>query len=146
MTSVSDILKQRPHNSVYAVSPDTSVYDALKMMGEKNAGSVLVLDAAGNMLGIFTERDYARKIVLQGKKSRETMVKDIMTPAAKIVSVAMNSSLDDCMEKMTGNKIRHLPVMENGKPVSVISIGDVVFAVIKQQKETISHLSSYIQG
>lgn len=146
MTTVNDILKQRSQNSLYSVSPDTSVYDALKMMGEKNAGSVLVLDSSGNMLGIFTERDYARKIVLLGKKSRETMVKDIMTPAEKIVSVTTGSSLDDCMQKMTGNKIRHLPVLENGKPVTVISIGDVVFAVIQQQKETISHLSSYIQG
>lgn len=146
MTTVNDILKQRSQNSLYSVSPDTSVYDALKMMGEKNAGSVLVLDSSGNMLGIFTERDYARKIVLLGKKSRETMVKDIMTPAEKIVSVTTGSSLDDCMQQMTGNKIRHLPVLENGKPVTVISIGDVVFAVIQQQKETISHLSSYIQG
>jgi CBS domain-containing protein len=146
MTTVNDILKQRSQNSLYSVSPDTSVYDALKMMGEKNAGSVLVLDSSGNMLGIFTERDYARKIVLLGKKSRETMVKDIMTPTEKIVSVTTGSSLDDCMQQMTGNKIRHLPVLENGKPVTVISIGDVVFAVIQQQKETISHLSSYIQG
>ena len=146
MATVNDILKFRITNHIYRVSPDISVYDAVKVMGENNAGSVLVMDDAGNMLGILTERDYARKIVLKDKRSIDTRVSEIMTPAEKIISVSGNTSIQECMEKMSGKKIRHLPVLENGKPISVISIGDVVSLLIREQEHTIQVMSNYIQG
>ena len=146
MITVQHIIASRGNQAVFAVMPGISVYEALKVMGEHNVGSVLVMDEQKNLLGILTERDYARKIVLKGKRSQETLVSEIMTGAEKLVTVSLETSLDDCMEKMSGNKIRHLPVIENKKVHTVISIGDVVAAVIRQQKETIEHLSSYIHG
>lgn len=146
MATVNDILKFRATNQIYQVRPDISVYDAVKVMGENNAGSVLVMDQDGNMLGILTERDYARKIVLKGKRSIDTLVSEIMTPAEKIIHVGRGTSIQECMEKMSGKKIRHLPVLENGKPVSVISIGDVVSLLIREQEHTIQVMSNYIQG
>lgn len=146
MATVNDILKFRASNEIYQVRPDISVYDAVKVMGEHNAGSVLVMDRDDNMLGILTERDYARKIVLKGKRSTDTLVSEIMTPAEKIIHVSRDTSIQECMEKMSGKKIRHLPVLENGKPVSVISIGDVVSLLIREQEHTIKVMSNYIQG
>lgn len=137
---VSDIL-QAKGNQIYSVNSATTVYEAVKVMGEKNIGALLVMDE-GKLLGILSERDYARKVVLKGKASRETMVKDIMTE--NVLTVTTSDTIETCMEIMTQKHIRHLPILEEGKVLGMISIGDVVNAIIKTQKETIEHLKSYI--
>jgi CBS domain-containing protein len=143
---VKDILRNRGISKLYTISPFITVYDAVKVMGENNIGSLLVLDELGNLAGILTERDYARKIVLKGKRSTDTLVSEIMTTADKIVSITEETTIEGCMQKMSGRKIRHLPVLKNGKPVAVISIGDVVSTIIKEQQFTIEAMSNYIQG
>lgn len=137
---VADIL-QAKGNIIYSVTGSVSVYEAIKVMGEKNIGALLVMDE-GKLSGILSERDYARKVVLKGKSSRETMVRDIMT--AQVLTVTTTDSIETCMEIMTQKHIRHLPIVENGEVQGMISIGDVVNAIIKMQKETIEHLKSYI--
>jgi CBS domain-containing protein len=112
-------------------------------MAQRNCGALLVLDA-GRLVGIFSERDYARKIILKGKTSKDTPVREIMT--SDVVCIATDRSLDDCMALMTGKRIRHLPVLEAGKLVGVISIGDVVKSVISEQEFIIEQLQSYITG
>ena len=137
---VSDILKSKGSN-VYSIKSGLTVLDALKAMGEKNIGALLVIED-GKLLGIFSERDYARKIVLKGKSSNDTLVKEIMTE--KVISVSPNDSIERCMELMSEKHIRHLPVMSGEEVSGVISITDVVTAIIASQKETISHLQNYI--
>lgn len=137
---VSDIL-QAKGNQIYSVNSATTVYEAIKVMGEKNIGALLVMEG-DNLIGILSERDYARKVVLKGKSSRETMVKDIMTE--DVLTVTTSDTIETCMEIMTQKHIRHLPILEAGKVLGMISIGDVVNAIIKTQKETIEHLQSYI--
>jgi len=146
MANVSDILSKRKNKSLLSVLPTISVLEALQVMGDNLVGSVLVLDEKGDMQGIMTERDYARKVILQGRNSTDTLVKDIMTSADKIITVTPKTSVEDCMQKMSGSHIRHLPVIENGKPVNVISIGDVVTMVINQQAYTIQAMNDYIKG
>jgi len=140
MLKVADILKNKG-SEVYSIPTIITVYDALKIMGEKNIGALPVIDN-GELKGIFSERDYARKIVIQNRRSRDTQVKEIMTE--NVVTVSPDNSIDHCMETMSSGKFRHLPVVENGTVVGIISIGDVVTAVIQSQKETISHLQNYI--
>lgn len=137
---VSDIL-QTKGNNVYSITSSLTVYDALKVMGEKNIGALLVMENE-NLLGIISERDYARKIILKGKTSHETLVKEIMTE--KVISVGPDDNIEKCMELMSEKKVRHLPVMKDGKVTGVISITDVVTAIIESQKETISLLHNYI--
>lgn len=137
---VSDILQNKGSN-VYSVVASVTVYEALKAMGEKNIGALLIMENE-KLLGIFSERDYARKIILKGKNSHETLVKEIMTE--NVISVLPSDNIEKCMELMSGKKIRHLPVMENNKVSGVISITDVVTAIIAAQKETISLLHDYI--
>lgn len=137
---VSDILKGKVSN-IYSVTGQASVYEAIKLMGEKNIGALLVMEGE-KLSGILSERDYARKVVLRGKSSRETMVKDIMTE--NVLTVTTSDTIETCMEIMTQKHIRHLPILEAGKVLGMISIGDVVNAIIKTQKETIEHLQSYI--
>lgn len=137
---VSDIL-QAKGNQIYSVNSATTVYEAIKVMGEKNIGALLVMEG-DNLIGILSERDYARKVVLKGKSSRDTMVKDIMTE--NVLTVTTSDTIETCMEIMTQKHIRHLPILEAGKVLGMISIGDVVNAIIKTQKETIEHLQSYI--
>ena len=137
---VSDIL-QGKRNIVYSVPGDVSVYEAVKVMGEKNIGALVVL-TGDELSGIISERDYARKIVLKGKASRDTLVRDIMTE--QVITVVPDDSIDKCMELMSAKHIRHLPIIDGGKVVGMISIGDVVNAVIASQKETIEHLQNYI--
>jgi CBS domain-containing protein len=137
---VSDILRTKG-SLVFSIQPGTSVYDALKVMGEKNIGALLVME--GDLLaGIISERDYARKVVLKGKTSHETLVDDIMT--RQVISVKPEDPVETCMELMSERHIRHLPVMQNGAVVGVISITDVVTAIINAQKETIDHLKNYL--
>jgi CBS domain-containing protein len=140
MLKVADILKNKGKN-VYSVTPDTSVYDALTIMGQKNIGALMVIESE-ELKGIFSERDYARKVVLVNRTSRETMISDIMTTA--VITVSPSDSIDHCMELMSGKKIRHLPVSDNGRVAGLISISDVVTAIIESQKETISYLHNYI--
>ncbi len=140
MLSVKEILEKK-NSDIFSANSQTTVYDAIKLMGEKNIGALPVLDG-DQLSGIVSERDYARKVVLMNRKSRETLVKDIMT--ATVITVSPSDSIDDCMEKMSAKRIRHLPVVDNGKMMGIISIGDVVTAIIETQKETIKHLHNYI--
>ena len=137
---VSDILKVKG-NKVYSVTGQVSVYEAIKEMSEKNIGAILVIEDE-KLKGILSERDYARKIVLKGKLSRETLVKDIMTE--HVLTVTTDDTIEKCMEIMTQKHIRHLPIVENDRVLGMISIGDVVNGIIESQKETIAHLQNYI--
>ena len=137
---VSDILKAKGSN-VYSITSGLTVLDALKAMGEKNIGALLVIEDE-KLLGIISERDYARKIVLKGKSSNETLVKEIMTE--KVIVVSPDDNIEKCMELMSEKHIRHLPVVKDAKVTGIISITDVVTAIIASQKETISHLQNYI--
>lgn len=137
---VSDILQSKG-SSVYSITGNVTVYDALKIMGEKNIGALLVMESE-HLKGIISERDYARKIILKGKSSQDTQVSDIMT--ANVITVLPEDTIEKCMELMSGRHIRHLPVVENDKVLGVISITDVVTAIIESQKETIKHLQNYI--
>lgn len=126
---------------IFAVSPDASVLDAIKLMAEKGVGAVLAMQGA-RLCGIVSERDYARKVVLQGRSSSNTPVRDIMT--AKVVTVRPDDSVDHCMQVVTEHRIRHLPVVEGDAIVGVISIGDLVKAVIEDQKVELDQLQRYI--
>ena len=142
MRTVNQLL-QAKGSGAWSVSPNTSVYDALVLMADKNVGAVLVMD--GNILaGIFSERDYARKVVLHGKSSRDMPVREIMT--ARVVCVRPDQTIEECMALMTDKHIRHLPVIEGDRVVGVVSIGDVVKAVISEQSFIIEQLENYITG
>jgi CBS domain-containing protein len=140
--TVNQILSEKGAD-VYSIISTISVYDALKVLGEKNVGAVLVIEE-GILKGILSERDYARKIVLKNKASKDTVVSEIME--TNLITVGPTDSLDYCMELMSSKRIRHLPVVEEGRVLGVISIGDVVKSIIEVQKETIQHLDSYING
>lgn len=142
MYKVKDILESKGY-AVYKVNPDDSVYDALKMMAGHNIGAVLVVNE-DKVLGVFSERDYARKIVLMGKTSRDSRVGDLMTD--KVYAVKLNTTVSDCMKLMTTHRVRHLPVLENNRLVGLISIGDVVNKTIEQKSNTINQLEDYIVG
>lgn len=126
---------------VYSIPPSITVYEALKIMGINNIGAVLVVQSE-KLAGILSERDYARKIILKNKKSKETLVSEIME--SDLITVNPNDKVEYCMELMSSNRIRHLPVLEGDKLVGLISMGDVVKAIIEIQKNTIDHLDSYI--
>lgn len=143
MKNVAHILQSKPSMAVHSVTTTTSMYDAIKLMAEKNIGAVLVIDA-GVVKGIVSERDYARKIVLAGRASRETPVGDIMS--SPVISVRPETSTDECMAMMTGRRLRHLPVMDGGKLVGMISIGDLVKDIISEQTFMIEQLQQYIHG
>jgi CBS domain-containing protein len=138
--TVNQILNTKGKN-VYSVRTTTTVYEALKVMGEKNIGAILIIDGS-ELKGILSERDYARKIVLKDKSSKETFVDEIME--STVFTVKLSDNLENCMELMSTKRIRHLPVLEDGIVVGIISISDVVKAIIELQKDTINHLNSYI--
>ena len=142
MGKVRNILHNKG-NTIYSVEPDMMVYRAIELMCEKNIGGLLIVEN-GKLVGIFTERDYARKLILKGKSSKDTPIKDLMT--SNLVTVSPETSIDDCMRVMTGRKIRHLPVLDKGNLVGIISIGDVVHFIIEEQKSIIEHLEHYITG
>ena len=139
MRTVRQILSTKPQ--IHAVGPDDTVFDALKVMADFNIGAVLVTEN-GELVGILSERDYARKGILQGHASKDTPVRALMTD--RVVSVPASWSVHHCMSLMTERRIRHLPVVDEGRLVGVISIGDVVRAVVEEQQFTISALQSYI--
>ena len=138
-TTVRDILRHKP--DVYVVGADDTVFNALRLMAEKNIGAVLVMDG-NDLAGIFSERDYARRGVLRGHPSRETAVRTIMT--TDVVSISPSVTVDDCMALMTERRIRHLPVVDDDRVVGVVSIGDVVRAVVDEQRFTIRSLEHYV--
>ncbi|MCC4118337.1 CBS domain-containing protein [Aromatoleum toluclasticum] len=140
--TVRQILEQKG-STTHSVTPAVSVLDALAMMAKHDIGSVLVLEN-DRLVGIFTERDYARKLVLKGLNSREATVGDVMTPNVCTITPAL--AIDAVMNIMTENRFRHLPVVEHGNIVGIVTIGDVVKSIIDQQEKTISHLSNYIAG
>ncbi len=137
---VAEILQSKG-SKVFSVTSDLTVYEALKAMGEKNIGALLVMEGQ-QLMGIISERDYARKIILKGKSSHDTLVKEIMTE--KVISISPDDNIEKCMELMSERHIRHLPVMKDGIVTGIISITDVVTAIIASQKETISYLHNYI--
>lgn len=128
---------------IYWLKPDDSVYDAIALMSEKSAGALLVMNA-GKLEGIISERDYARKVILKGKSSRETKISEIMS--SPVVTVTPDVCVDDCMRIMTVRRIRHLPVVEGERVVGIVSIGDLVKWLLSRQQETIEQLESYIAG
>lgn len=142
MITVSQILKDKGRE-VWTIAPEASVFDALKLMAEKSVGALLVVEK-DRVVGIISERDYARKVILKGKSSANIPVRDIMTP--RIFGVHPDTKAEECLALMTDKHIRHLPVFDKDRLVGVISIGDVVKAVISQQKVLITHLENYISG
>ncbi len=140
--TVQQIL-QNKGGSTYAVAPETTVLQALQLMADKNVSAVLVMEGQ-RLVGIFTERDYARKVVLRGLASKDTKVGDLMTQ--NVLTVSPAHSVDDCMNIMTNNHVRHLPVVSGGAITGIISIGDAVKSVMEQQQATIDQLSGYIAG
>jgi CBS domain-containing protein len=129
--------------TIWCVGPDTTVYDAIAFMMEKRVGALLVI-ADGVLVGIISERDYARKVILQGRSSKDTPVQEIMTRS--VITVSPGDSVDECMRIMTEHRIRHLPVLEGTKIVGVVSIGDLVKAIIFEQAHTIGQLHTYISS
>jgi CBS domain-containing protein len=146
MKTVHDILTGKLSWEVWRIDPKATVFDALTVMGEKRVGALMVIDRAGKVAGIVSERDYARKVILQGRASKETAVEEIMTPMAELYVVSPEATVQECMVLMTGKRIRHLPVFRDHKFQGVISIGDVVKSVIAEQETVIEQLTDYISG
>jgi len=142
MQYVHDVLDHKG-SDVWTVDPTTSVYEALEVMADKNIGALVVVEE-GRLIGIFSERDYARRLALEGKRSRETPVKEIMTEV--VATVSTSHSMKDCMEFMTNSRVRHLPVVENGELIGLVSIGDVVKSIMSYQEHMIQQLEAYITG
>ncbi len=142
MTTVDKLLKAKG-NEIWSIAPDSSVFEALEMMAEKNVGGLLILED-DKLVGIFTERDYARKLILKGRFSKDTKVSDLMTK--NILYVEADNTIEDCMTLMTSKRIRHLPVLENGGLIGVLTIGDLVKQIISEQQTTINQLENYISG
>ena len=140
---IQSVLKNKPGNMVLSIRPDQSVYDAIEKMAEQGVGALLIMEH-DKLLGIITERDYARKVILKGRLSRETAVREIMT--SPVVFVTPQQSVDDCMNLMTVHRFRHLPVLDGEKVVGVVSIGDLVKWIISGQERAIQQLESYISG
>ncbi len=140
--TVGQVLRAKGHG-FHAVGPEITAYDALEIMAEKNVGALLVVEG-GRLIGVFSERDYARKVILKGKSSRNTVVREIMSSPP--ISVSTGTSLRECMILMTNNHIRHLPVKEHDVLLGVLSIGDVVNTIISEQESTIEELEEYIAG
>ncbi len=142
MATVKNILENKG-TAIFTITPGTSVYQALELMVEKNVSALLVMENDA-LAGIFTERDYARKVALKGKSSKDTTIGEIMT--SDLITVKPESSIDECMELMTAKYIRHLPVLDGSKLAGIISIGDVVRSIIQEQRSIIGHMEQYIAG
>jgi CBS domain-containing protein len=143
MTTVTDILKSKASTTVHTVDPAESVFEAVRLMAQENIGALLVVER-DQVVGIVTERDYARKVALRARASRDTPVRDIMT--SPVVYVRPHQTSEECMALMTENRLRHLPVMDDGKLMGPISIGDLVKDIISEQRFIIEQLEHYISG
>ena len=143
MKTAANILKSKPDQTVHTITPTASVFDAVKLMAEKNIGALLVMEGE-KVVGIITERDYARKVVLMARSSKETPVRDVMT--SSVMYVRPDQTSEECMVLMTENRLRHLPVMNGDKLIGLISIGDLVKDIISEQKFIIQQLEHYITG
>ncbi|MBP6777966.1 MAG: CBS domain-containing protein [Piscinibacter sp.] len=143
MTTVAEILKSKPDAVVHTIGPDASVFEAVSLMAQKNIGALLVAEG-GQVVGIVSERDYARKVALMARSSRETPLRDIMSSPVMFVQPGQTS--EECMALMTENRLRHLPVMSGGKLIGLVSIGDLVKNIISEQKFIIEQLEHYIAG
>jgi CBS domain-containing protein len=143
MSTVAQILKQKPDRAVHTVAPDATVFEAVQLMAEKNIGGLLVLEG-GNVVGVVTERDLARKFFSMAKPAQDTPVRDIMT--SQVMYVGPGRTSEECMALMTENRFRHLPVLDKGRLVGLVSIGDLVKDVISEQKFIIEQLEHYIAG
>jgi CBS domain-containing protein len=143
MNTIRDLLEAKGHE-ICSVSPDDTVFEALKLMADMNIGAVLVIDDNGRLAGILSERDYARKIVLRGQTSKDTPVRSIMTE--KVICISADKTVHECMALMTADHIRHVPVLDRDKLVGVVSIGDVGKAIISDQGFVIGQLERYIYG
>jgi len=142
MKSIREMLEGKGRQC-WTVAPGTPVFDALKLMAEKNVGALMVLDS-NKLIGVFSERDYARKVILMGKSSKDTAVREIMSE--NVVTVTPDDSIEECMALMTDKRIRHLPVLEDDELAGVISIGDVVKAIMSEQEFMIEQLEHYVSG
>jgi CBS domain-containing protein len=143
METINDVLRSKG-KEIISVPPESTVFDALKAMADNNIGAVLVIDDSGKLQGIFSERDYARKIILVGKTSKNTKVNEIMTK--KVFYAKADQSIEECMASMTKNKIRHLPVLDDKGLAGVVSIGDIVKSLISEKDHLIDQLEHYISG
>jgi CBS domain-containing protein len=142
MKTVQQLLQSKGRQ-IYSIDPDARVFDALKLMAEKQVGALLVLDK-GRVAGVISERDYARKVILHGKSSHDIPVREIMT--AKVITVSPSRAIEECMSLMTEHRVRHLPVLDGERLCGILSIGDLVKEVIAEQQQTIQQLESYIHG
>ncbi len=142
MASV-DRLLQVKGGGTWTIPPYATVFEALELMAEKDIGGLLIMED-GNLVGIFTERDYARKLILKGRFSKDTLVGELMT--RNVLYVAPKNTIEDCMQLMTEKRLRHIPVLDRGKLVGLVTIGDVVKQIISEQESTIHHLENYISG
>ena len=142
MTRLNDFLELNKDREICSISKDQSVRQALILMSEKNIGAIIIVDNNNFPIGIFSERDYARKVILKGKNSKDTLLEEVMTK--ELITVTRNYKIDQCMKIMIEKKIRHLPVLEDKKIVGIVSIGDLLKIVVKEQKELIDHLQKFI--
>jgi CBS domain-containing protein len=140
--TVGQVMRKKGYG-YHGIGPEGTAYDALEIMAEKNVGALLVVET-GRLIGVFSERDYARKVILKGKASKSTLVKEVMTGSP--ISIDPSMTMRDCMVVMTLNRVRHLPVLDNDVILGVLSIGDVVNAIIAEQGSTIEELEEYIAG
>ena len=143
MMTVNKLLKDKPTQAIWSVSPDSTVYETLQFMAEKNIGAALVMEN-NQLVGIFSERDYARKGIIHGRKAKSTPISEVMTP--NVITVSSDMTIQNCMQIFSDKKFRHLPVMDEGVVVGVLSIGDIVTSLIQEQRQHIQFLEQYISN